>query len=170
MIFQLNKWATFNVVMISHLIFVGYDDRIAREWELCLILNICEGYSETNLWWAVNKTSNEKKKINILSWLMGACDYRRVWIGEWIYWPLVYNTRNYTLQITDTHSVPILLQSPLDVSWQRLPPRVILQLPTLRSSCHSHLCRTLCHLGPMLAAISHLPHGLLFTGSLSTDN
>jgi hypothetical protein len=26
-----------------------------------------------------------------------------VWIGEWIYWPLVYTTRNYTLQVTDTH-------------------------------------------------------------------
>jgi hypothetical protein len=26
-----------------------------------------------------------------------------VWIGEWIYWPLVYTTRKYILQITDTH-------------------------------------------------------------------
>jgi hypothetical protein len=26
-----------------------------------------------------------------------------VWIGEWIYWSHVYTTRNYTLQITDTH-------------------------------------------------------------------
>jgi hypothetical protein len=26
-----------------------------------------------------------------------------VWIAYWIYWPLVHNTQNYTLQITDTH-------------------------------------------------------------------
>jgi hypothetical protein len=25
-----------------------------------------------------------------------------VWIGEWIYWPLVYTAQNYILQITDT--------------------------------------------------------------------
>jgi hypothetical protein len=27
----------------------------------------------------------------------------KVWIGYWIYWPLVYTTQNYTLQITYTH-------------------------------------------------------------------
>jgi hypothetical protein len=26
-----------------------------------------------------------------------------VWIGEWIYLPLIYTTRNYILEITDTH-------------------------------------------------------------------
>jgi hypothetical protein len=26
-----------------------------------------------------------------------------VWIGEWIYWPHVHITQNYTLPITDTH-------------------------------------------------------------------
>jgi hypothetical protein len=67
-----------------------------------------------------------------------------VWIGEWIYWPLVYTTRNYTLHITGTQtSVLSLLQSPLAVSWQRLLPREILQLPALRSSWHSRPCTTL---------------------------
>jgi hypothetical protein len=27
----------------------------------------------------------------------------RVWLGYRIYWPLVYTTQNYTLQITGTH-------------------------------------------------------------------
>jgi hypothetical protein len=27
-----------------------------------------------------------------------------IWIEHWIYWPLVYTIRNYTLQITDTHT------------------------------------------------------------------
>jgi hypothetical protein len=74
-----------------------------------------------------------------------------VWIGEWIYWPLVYTTRNYTLQTTDTYiSVLSLLQSPLAVSWQRLLPREILQLPALRFPCHSRPCRTLYQLTTQL--------------------
>jgi hypothetical protein len=40
-------------------------------------------------------------------------------------------------------SVVCLLQSILAVSWQRLLPREILQLPALRSSYHSRPCRTL---------------------------
>jgi hypothetical protein len=100
----------------------------------------------------------------------------RVRIGEWIYWPLVYITQNYTLQITDTQtSVFSLLQSPLGVSWQWLLAREILKLPALRSSCHSCLCRTLCQLTSQLtesrlATISHQPPSLLFTGCLPTDN
>jgi hypothetical protein len=43
-------------------------------------------------------------------------------------------------------SVLNLLQSPLVVSWQRLLPKEILQLPALRSSCHSRPCRTLVNL------------------------
>jgi hypothetical protein len=39
-------------------------------------------------------------------------DYRRGLYGNWIYCPLVYTIRNYTLRITDTHS---LLQVPLAV-------------------------------------------------------
>jgi hypothetical protein len=59
-------------------------------------------------------------------------------------------------------SVLSVLQSPLAVSWQRLLPREIFQLPALRSSCHSRPCRTLVNLqlnwlGPRLAAISHQP-------------
>jgi hypothetical protein len=42
---------------------------------------------------------------------------------------------------TSGHS---LLQSPLAVFWQQLPQTEILQLPVLRSSCHSRPCRTLC--------------------------
>jgi hypothetical protein len=45
-------------------------------------------------------------------------------------------------------SVLSLLQSPLAISWQRLLPREILQLPALRSSCYSCLCRTLVNFQP----------------------
>jgi hypothetical protein len=99
-----------------------------------------------------------------------------VWIGEWICWPLVYIAQYYILQITDTEtSVLSLLHSPLTVSWPRLLPREIFQLPVLRSSCHSRPCRTLVnwqlkYLGARLAAISHKPLSLLSTGWLSTDN
>jgi hypothetical protein len=75
-------------------------------------------------------------------------------IGYRIYWPLVYTTRNYSLQITDTHSLVFfsLLHSPLAVSWQTPLPRGILQLPALRSSNWQ-----LTWLAPRLAAISHQP-------------
>jgi hypothetical protein len=39
-------------------------------------------------------------------------------------------------------SVLCLIQCPLAVSWQRLLPREILQLPALRSYCHYRPCRT----------------------------
>jgi hypothetical protein len=67
-------------------------------------------------------------------------------------------------------SVLSLLQSLLAVSWQRLLPRESLQLPALRSSCHSRPCRTASRLGPRLAAISHQPPSLVFTGWLPTGN
>jgi hypothetical protein len=57
-----------------------------------------------------------------------------VWIGYWIYWPLIYKPSelhfldHWNAQI----SVPSLLQSPLAVSWQRLLLRQILQVPALR--------------------------------------
>jgi hypothetical protein len=55
-----------------------------------------------------------------------------VWIGEWIYLPLVYTTLNSTLHTTDTQtSILSLLQIPLSVSWQRFLPRETLQLPAL---------------------------------------
>jgi hypothetical protein len=57
-----------------------------------------------------------------------------VWIGEWIYWQLVYATCNYILHITNTEtSVLSLLHSPIAVSWLRLLQREILQLPVLWS-------------------------------------
>jgi hypothetical protein len=70
------------------------------------------------------------------------------------------------------------LQSPLSVSWQRLLTMEILQLPALRSSCHSHPCRTLVnwqlnYLVPRLAAISHQPpslHKPTSSWQLTTDN
>jgi hypothetical protein len=34
---------------------------------------------------------------------LGCVTIDRVRTGEWIYWPLVYTTRNYNLQFTDTH-------------------------------------------------------------------
>jgi hypothetical protein len=107
---------------------------------------------------------------------LGAWFMYVVWIGESIYWPLVYTTRNYTSHITDTQtSVPSLLVSAVAVSWQQLLPREILQLPALRSSCHSGACRTLVnwqlsYLRPRLAAISHQPPSLLFTGWLPAVN
>jgi hypothetical protein len=66
-----------------------------------------------------------------------------------------------------------LLESPLAVSCQRLLLREILQLPELRSSCHSLPCSTLVNwqlnsLGPRLAAISNQP-SLLFTGRFRTE-
>jgi hypothetical protein len=71
------------------------------------------------------------------------CDYR--WVMDWMngFIDLVCTTRNYTLQITDTQTcVNSLLQSQLAIFWQWLLQKENLQLPTLRSSCHSHLCRT----------------------------
>jgi hypothetical protein len=45
----------------------------------------------------------------------------RLWFGHSIYWPLVYTTRNYTLQIIDSQtSVLSLLQFAIAVSRQRL--------------------------------------------------
>jgi hypothetical protein len=67
-----------------------------------------------------------------------------VWIGYLIYWPLVYTTRNYTLQITDTDQCP---QS-ITVSTRRFlakastegdssPPRTqdLLSQPPVQNSC-----------------------------------
>jgi hypothetical protein len=89
-----------------------------------------------------------------------------------LYTPL-RTTLHSSLTHTETSGLS-LLRSPLAVSWQRLLSREILQLPTLRSSYHSHLCRTLVNwqlnqLGPRLAAISHQSPSLLFTGWLSTE-
>jgi hypothetical protein len=45
-----------------------------------------------------------------LSRIWWACDYR--WGMDWIYWPLLYTTRNYSWQITDTHRlVPLVCYS-----------------------------------------------------------
>jgi hypothetical protein len=75
----------------------------------------------------------------ILSWLRGA----RLWMGygldNWIYWPLVHTTQNYsqlysttanlqTLQFTIAPAKPFAT-----VPWQLLLTVEILQLPMLRS-------------------------------------
>jgi hypothetical protein len=54
-------------------------------------------------------------------------------LGAAIYRPLTHTQTTFLS----------LLQSPLAASWQRLLPRVILQHPSLRSSCHSRPCRSL---------------------------
>jgi hypothetical protein len=89
-----------------------------------------------------------------------------VWIRYSIYWPLAHTTRNHTLQFTDTHRLVSSVYWPL--------PRETLRLPALRSSCHSRPFRIvkwqLNLLGSGLAAVSHQPPSLLFTGWLPTDN
>jgi hypothetical protein len=42
-------------------------------------------------------------QLTCVLWRIWGVTIDGVWTGEWIYWPLVYTTRNYTLQITDTH-------------------------------------------------------------------
>jgi hypothetical protein len=54
------------------------------------------------------------------TWFIGS-----IWIRYWIYLPLVHTTRNYTLQITNTHRLVSTI--PLALSWQRLLPRKVLQ-------------------------------------------
>jgi hypothetical protein len=66
---------------------------------------------------------------------LGCVTVDGVLIDERIYWPLVYTTWNYTLQIADTETnVLSLLQSPLAISWQWPLPVETLQLPAFRSS------------------------------------
>jgi hypothetical protein len=36
--------------------------------------------------------------------IFGGVTIDGVGIGEWIIWPIIYTTWNYTLKITDTHS------------------------------------------------------------------
>jgi hypothetical protein len=73
------------------------------------------------------------------------CDYRRGM--DW--WMDLLNTAiHHAVSHVIDHwhtqkSVLSILQSPLAVSWQRLLPREILQLPCFRSPCHGRLCRTL---------------------------
>jgi hypothetical protein len=92
------------------------------------------------------------KFIYIVTYLGGGVTYRRG-----MYWwtdlltTCIYNSE---LRFTDhwhtQTSVLSLLKSPLAVSWQRLLPREILQLLSLRSSCHSRPCRTLCQVTTQL--------------------
>jgi hypothetical protein len=69
------------------------------------------------------------------------------WIGEWIFWPLIYTTWNYkhlhTLQITAAHAKPFPACSVFTaVPWQRLVTVEILQLHALRSYLHNLPYRT----------------------------
>jgi hypothetical protein len=76
--------------------------------------------------------------------------------GEWIGASDLLTTciHHLELHFTDRRhtqtSIHSTLQSPLAVSWQRLLPKEVLQLPALRSSCHSNLFRTLCQLTTQL--------------------
>jgi hypothetical protein len=110
----------------------------------------------------------------VLSWFKGVT-IDRVWIGYWIYWPLEYTTWNYTLQSLTQTSVLSLLQFPLAVSCQWLLQRrffSFLHSGPLVIATHAELFVNwqLNWLGPRLAAISHQPPSLLFTGWLPTDN
>jgi hypothetical protein len=62
---------------------------------------------------------------------------------DWILDLLTTYIHHSKLHFTDHWHIPTivlsLLPSPLAVCWQRLLPRDILQLPALRSSCHSRL-------------------------------
>jgi hypothetical protein len=79
----------------------------------------------------------------------------------------LYTSLGTTLYRSVTQTIVLsLLQSPPTVSWQRLLPREIHQLPALRSSCRSCPSRTLVNwqfnkLGPRLAAKSDQPSSLL---------
>jgi hypothetical protein len=74
------------------------------------------------------------------------CHNLGVWIGYWIYWPLVHTTRNYTLQNTDTHrlvsSVTVSTSCFLATDLTRWR---FFSFPH-SGPCHSCLCRTLCQL------------------------
>jgi hypothetical protein len=76
---------------------------------------------------------------------LGVRDYRRgmdYWMSlltTSIHHSELHSTDHWHTQ-TSTYS---LLQSPLIVSWQRLLPREILQLPAIRFSCHGRPSRIL---------------------------
>jgi hypothetical protein len=83
-------------------------------------------------------------EIIVLSRVTGVCDYRRGmnWLLDFI--DHFYTPLGTTLSRSLTQSRDLsLLQSPRAVSWQRLLPREIIQLPALRTSCHSRTGRTL---------------------------
>jgi hypothetical protein len=88
--------------------------------------------------WSLDKM---KVSINlkILSWFWGVWLQKGYGLDEGIYWHLANTTWNYTDQWHTQTDVLSLLQSPLAISWKL---REILQLPMLRSSCHTCLCRT----------------------------
>jgi hypothetical protein len=111
-----------------------------------------------------------------VTYLWGVWIIAGVWIGYWIYWPLVYTIRNYTLQITDTHRlVPQAITvftsrflTTASTSGDSLASRTLVPFsqPPVQNCCQltiSQLCRR-------LAAISHQPPILLFTNWLSTQN
>jgi hypothetical protein len=75
---------------------------------------------------------------------LGACICRRGlnWWMDLLTTCIHHSELHFTDHWHSQASVLSLLQSPLAVSWQRLLPREILQLPRLRSSCHRCPCRT----------------------------
>jgi hypothetical protein len=86
-----------------------------------------------------------KLRVKIYCHDLWVCDYR--WGVDWILDLLTTCIHHLELHITvHWHTqtrVLSVLWSPLAVSWQRLLPREILQLPAFRSSCHSCPCRSL---------------------------
>jgi hypothetical protein len=80
----------------------------------------------------------------ILSRIWG-CDYR--WGINWILNLLIACIHHSELHFTEHWHTQTSVLSPLNypqaVSWQRFLPRENLQIPALRSSCHSRPCSTL---------------------------
>jgi hypothetical protein len=113
-----------------------------------------------------------------------------VWIGEWIYWPLVHPTRNYKhlqrYRWSNHYILNLLSLLSLVISWQRILLVGILQLLCSRCYCPASAPQLNCQvssseppcraqlstdtwLTPRLAAISHQYSNLFFRGWLSTN-
>jgi hypothetical protein len=88
---------------------------------------------------------------------LGCVTIDGVWIGDWLYWPLVYTTRNYTLQITDAHR----LVSSTYYS---------LHYPLVTAACPEFLSTDNSTNWVPGWRPFHQPPSLLVTGWLSTDN
>jgi hypothetical protein len=82
------------------------------------------------------------------------CDYRRGMdeLMNLLTTCIHHSELHFIDRYTQTN-VLSLLQSPLAVSWQRLLPREILQLPAVRSSSHGRPCRTASQLTTQLSPL-----------------
>jgi hypothetical protein len=125
-----------------------------RHWCLCVrIFCVCAGSGLTSgcspskeSYWLCVKDQGTETRPGSSKWLYS---HREIENGVWIKWMDLLTTciHHNLLHFTDHRhtqtSVLSRLPSPLAVFWQQLLPREILQLPTLRSSCHGRPCRTL---------------------------